>query len=113
MKLTKQQELHQRIVEKAWEDEAFKNDLIKNPVETTEKLLGERIEIPKGKSVIVRDQTNSNKVYINIPSRPNSESFELSEEQLENVAGGSNSLIDAIGEILKDFLNPKFPPTIQ
>ena len=94
MKLTdkqkKSQELLQTIITKAWEDKTFKEELIANPLEAIEKATGERIQLPKGKTLIVRDQTDESAVYINIPAEPNIEDMELSEEQLEVVAGGGN-----------------------
>ena len=94
MKLTdkqkKSQELLQTIITKAWEDKTFKEELIANPIEAIEKATGERIQLPKGKTLIVRDQTDESSVFINIPAEPNIEDMELSEEQLEVVAGGGD-----------------------
>ena len=44
--------------------------------------------IPKGKKIVVEDQTESNVIYINIPQKVNIDEFELTEEQLETVSGG-------------------------
>ncbi|QTE23308.1 NHLP leader peptide family RiPP precursor [Polaribacter cellanae] len=86
----KSQELLQTIITKAWEEEAFKQELIANPIKTIEKVTGERINLPEGKALIVKDQTDDSVVYINIPSEPNMEDLELSEEQLEVIAGGGS-----------------------
>lgn len=83
------QELLQKVISKAWEDDAFKQELIANPLDAIEKATGRRINLPEGKTLIVKDQTNSSTVYINIPAQPSIESLELSEEQLEAVAGGA------------------------
>lgn len=94
MKLTEQQkksqELLHTIITKAWDDEAFKQELIDNPLEAIEKATGERIKLPEGKTLIVKDQTDDSKIYINIPAEPNMEDIELNEEQLEAIAGGAN-----------------------
>lgn len=90
MKLTKEQELMQTIINKAWEDEAFKQELVLDPISAIEKLTGEKVSLPKGKTLVVRDQTSEETIYINIPAEQNLENVELNEEQLEAVAGGTN-----------------------
>jgi hypothetical protein len=44
--------------------------------------------MPEGINIIVEDQTSSSNIYMNIPAKPNYENFELTDEQLEVVAGG-------------------------
>ncbi|MEM6718282.1 MAG: NHLP leader peptide family RiPP precursor [Bacteroidota bacterium] len=88
MDFTQEQKIYAQVVNKAWEDEAFKQELVANPVEAIEKLTGTKLELPEGKTLVVRDQTNESKFYINIPASTN-EDVELSEEQLEAVAGGA------------------------
>ncbi len=90
MKLTKEQKLLQTIVQKAWEDGTFKQELMNSPVEAIEKLTGEKINLPEGKTLVVRDQTDESTVYINIPAEQSTEDVELSEEQLEAIAGGDD-----------------------
>ena len=90
MELTKKQKLFQTIVSKAWEDNAFKQELIDNPVSAIESLTGERLNIPEGKRVVVRNQTDASTVYINIPAEPNMDDVELTEEQLEIISGGGD-----------------------
>ncbi|QVY64637.1 NHLP leader peptide family RiPP precursor [Polaribacter sp. Q13] len=89
MKITKTQELLQSIIQKAWEDEAFKQELIANPVKAIEELTGKKINLPEGKTIVVKDQTDKTSLFINIPAQPNMENMELTEAQLEAVAGGS------------------------
>jgi len=88
----KSQELLQTIITKSWEDESFKQELIANPIDAIEKVTGERVNLPEDKTIIVKDQTDDSVVYINIPSEPKMEDLELSEEQLEVIAGGGNIL---------------------
>ncbi len=87
MELTKNQNVFPEIVKKAWEDVEFKKALIANPVEVIENFTGKKMNLPEGKTLIVRDQTDSSTVYINIPATP-AVNAELTEEQLEAVAGG-------------------------
>ncbi len=93
MELTKKQEMTQNImtdiIVKCWEDDNFKNQLIADPITTLEKFTGNQINLPEGKKIVVQDQSKDpNVVYINIPAEPELDELELSEEQLELVAGG-------------------------
>ncbi|MBL4605174.1 MAG: NHLP leader peptide family RiPP precursor [Flavobacteriaceae bacterium] len=84
----KSQELLQKILHKAWENEVFKKELLVNPIDAIEKATGERVNLPKGKTLVVRDQTDTSIIYINIPAESSLEDMELNEEQLEAIAGG-------------------------
>lgn len=93
MEYTKEQKLLQDIIQRAWEDEGFKQELITDPVTAIENLTGKRANLPEGKTVEVSDQTNESVIYINIPAQPNTEDMELNEEQLEVIAGGGDPVI--------------------
>ena len=88
MELTHEQKLLQTVIQKAWEDNNFKEELMTNPVSAIEKATGYSLNLPEGKTIVVRDQTSEDKVYINIPAEPKMDNLELSEEQLELVSGG-------------------------
>ncbi len=90
MELSQEQKAYAEIVQKAWDNADFKNELIVNPVGTIEKLTGKKVTLPAGKTLVVRDQTDESAVYINIPAKPNLDDVELNEEQLEIVAGGTD-----------------------
>jgi hypothetical protein len=87
MEFSQEQKLYAEIVQKAWEDADFKNELVANPVGAIESLTGKKIDLPAGKTLVVRDQTDESTVYINIPAQPQMD-VELNEEQLEAAAGG-------------------------
>ncbi len=98
MKYTQEQknqgaELMKSLVEKAWDNAAFKDQLVNNPVAAIEALTGKEFNMPQGKKIVVEDQTNESVVYFNLPAQPNLDELELSEEQLEGVAGGVTPLI--------------------
>jgi len=100
MEISKEQELMQCIINEAWGNETFKQELVENPVEAIEKLTGEKVILPEGKTLVVRDQTNKETIYINIPAEQSMEDVELNEEQLEAVAGGMD---------LMHIWNPQYP----
>jgi hypothetical protein len=73
------------IINKCWEDEAFKQELIANPVQAIEKLSGQPLDL-KGKRIVVSDQTDTSVAYLNIPANP--ANMELTDLELEAIAGG-------------------------
>lgn len=72
-----------RIIAKAWVDEAFKQRLIADPVAT---LMAEGIAIPPGLCLKVVENTDC-LLHIVLPPKP---SDELSRESLESVTGGAS-----------------------
>ncbi|WP_415328995.1 NHLP leader peptide family RiPP precursor [Chryseobacterium sp. MMS23-Vi53] len=90
MEFTQEQKMYAEIVQKAWDDAEFKNELVNNPVATIEKFTGKKLNLPEGKKLVVRDQSDESVVYINIPAAKSTVDAELSEEQLEAVSGGAN-----------------------
>ena len=93
MKITQEQqkqgqELVQTLVEKAWKNATFKEQLISNPEATIEKVTGIKANFSKETEIKVEDQTDSNIIYLNIPQKVNLDNFELTDEQLEMVSGG-------------------------
>ncbi|MEA5461118.1 NHLP leader peptide family RiPP precursor [Arcicella sp. LKC2W] len=79
----------QTIINKCWEDDSFKHELVANPVQAIEKLSGKTLDL-KGKKLVVMDQTDPSTVYINVPVNP--ENMELTDAELEAVAGGAFKL---------------------
>jgi hypothetical protein len=92
MEFSQEQKTYAEIVQKAWDDADFKKELTANPVDAIEKLTGKKLDIPTGKKLVVRDQTDESTVYINIPAKMNLDNVELNEEQLEVVAGGGEDI---------------------
>jgi len=91
MEFTQEQKVYAEIVQKAWDDAEFKKTLVANPVEAIEKHTGKKLNLPEGKTFVVRDQTDDSVIYINIPAKSEADA-ELSEEQLEAVSGGVSAI---------------------
>ncbi len=87
-------ELMTTLAQKAWESSTFKEQLIKNPVSTIESVTGRKMQ--SDVNVIVEDQTDTSKIYLNIPRKIDVDEFELTDEQLEMVAGGSDAILGGI-----------------
>ena len=76
-----QAKLYGRIVARAWQDEAFKGRLLAEPREALAEM---GVEVPAGHEVrVVEDTERVTHLVI-----PPSSGEELSEEQLDQVAGG-------------------------
>src|SRR5258705_13780949 len=111
MEITQEQKLYAEVVQKAWEDAEFKKELVANPIAAIEKFIGKKLNLPEGKTLVVRDQTDESAIYINIPVAPkHSGDTQLSEEQLEAVAGGVGGIGIAIWPPITTL--PKWPPIV-
>ncbi|WP_082603419.1 NHLP leader peptide family RiPP precursor [Flavobacterium sp. Root901] len=94
MEFTQEQKLYAEIVQKAWENAEFKKELVANPLAAIEKVTGKKLNLPEGKTLVVRDQTDDSTIYINLPAKANLDDVELSDKQLETVAGGYTTPFD-------------------
>lgn len=90
-------ELLKALAQKAWENAAFKEELIKNPIAAIEQITGKDITNFADKRIVVDDQTNESVIYFNIPAKVNISELELTEEQLEMIAGGATPLAYVAG----------------
>ncbi len=86
----KGQEVLNTIIRKSWEDETFKQELISNPVAIINNMNLEGLDIPVDKKIVAEDQTDTSKIFLNIPAKPDLDSLELSDEELESISGGTD-----------------------
>jgi hypothetical protein len=88
-------DLEAKIVKRCWEDELFCKEFMADPAGAFEKHLKiQPASLPK----IVVHQEEANTWHIVLPPKP-VESAELSEQDLETVAGGMTTLVCAVGTI--------------
>lgn len=95
--------LIQKLVKESWENPEFKNRLIKDPLSTIEKIAGKQADLSRYKNIVVEDQTDSSVIYFNIPVQPNLDELELTESQLEGVAGGITPTFVVAGLVVAGF----------
>ncbi|MEL6626810.1 MAG: NHLP leader peptide family RiPP precursor [Bacteroidota bacterium] len=90
MELTKNQKIIAQLLEKSWDDPNFRQNLIEKPEATIQQATGASLDIPEGRTLKVVDQTDDSYVYLNLPPRPDMDEVELTDTQLELIAGGAS-----------------------
>jgi hypothetical protein len=80
-------EMERRLIEKSLEDESFRQRLIEDPKAAVEQELGTRL--PEGVRIVTVEET-ADTIYLVLPgtSMAGAEGVELSDQELESVAGG-------------------------
>jgi hypothetical protein len=86
--ITKHQ-LGTNLIEKCWKEPEFRTEVLKNPKEMLEAFLGR--SLPSDFKVIIH-QEDANTLHLTIPPAP-SNVTELSDDELERVAGGTELLM--------------------
>jgi hypothetical protein len=74
-----------QVIDRATRDSAFRQELLQNPKETVERELG--VNIPPGIELRVVEETSST-LYLVLPPQAMAAGQELSDRELEQVAGG-------------------------
>ena len=97
-------EMERRLIEKSVEDDAFRQRLIEDPKGAVEEELGSRL--PEEVRVVTVEET-AETIYLVLPSTSmaGAEGGELSDQELESVAGGMATWDEATCGCLA-----KYPP---
>jgi hypothetical protein len=79
--------MERRLIEKSLQDEAFRQRLLDDPKGAVEEELGTRL--PEEVRIVTVEETQDT-IYLRLPGTPRAgaEGGELSDQQLESVAGG-------------------------
>lgn len=83
-------DLESQVIAKAWADEAFKKALMADPRMAVEREFG--IKLPSSVNVRVVEETTDNLYLVLPPKNTAAERGELSDLELEAVAGGKGSM---------------------
>lgn len=87
--ITKGKKLLELVKAKAQKDIEFREELIKYPKNTLEKIPGVRLK-KSSVNVVVENQMNPNFVYLNIPRKVDIDDYELTDDELESISGGTS-----------------------
>lgn len=79
-------EVLEPLVQKAYEDPEFKKEFIADPLGVVQRETGDEYDFPGSGELVVLDKTNPFSLYLTLPV--NEDMLELSDEELELVAGG-------------------------
>ena len=83
------------IVGRSWKDPAFKQEFLTNPKGTIEKYSGQ--PLPASFKIVVHEE-DATTMHMSLPQPP-SNLGELSEDDLERVAGGTDITVAIIGAV--------------
>ncbi len=84
-------DLEARLVARAWQEDEFKQELLSNPRAAFKREFGDAISLSEDVEIQVIEETGKTFCMV-IPKKPNMNTEELSEDQLEAVAGGIGPL---------------------
>jgi hypothetical protein len=85
-------DLETHLIEKAWKDPDFRKQVVSDPKGMFEKHFGQKL--PDGLKIMIHEE-DANTVHFTIPPAP-SNIAELSDEDLEKVAGGTDIVMTLV-----------------
>ena len=89
------QEMESLIVQRAWKDDAFRAEFVSDPKGTIEKYTGQKLPAELRIVALAEDEKT---IHFVIPPKP-ANADELSDEDLEKVAGGIDVILGAVAAV--------------
>jgi len=74
-----------KIIVQAWQSESYKQELLQNPKAVIEREMGS--QLPADIAIHVLEETPT-QIYLILPVRPDAAGIELSQQEIEAIAGG-------------------------
>jgi hypothetical protein len=86
-------DIEQKIVALAWKDEDFRRKFLADPKQQFEERLGTKLPVALRMAAWQEDENN---LHFVIPQKPNVDIAELSDEDLEKIAGGIDVAVSLV-----------------
>jgi hypothetical protein len=87
------QDIEAKIVALAWQDDEFRRKFVADPKGQFEQRLGTKL--PASLRMTVHEEDESSLHFV-IPAKPKADLDELSDEDLEKIAGGTDALVTSL-----------------
>jgi len=93
-------DLETKIIVKAWEDEGFRARFLTEPKAMFEERLG--VKLPEALTITAHAE-DAGHLHLVIPAKPDIDMDELSDEDLERIAGGTSVIASAVASATAAF----------
>ena len=90
---TSHRDLETALIEKCWKDPEFKKEVVKDPKGMLERHTGQKL--PANLKIFIHEE-DANNLHFSLPPAP-SNVTELSDDELEKVAGGTELVAVTVG----------------